>query len=165
MLKKILGKGNKGFTIIEVMIVLAIAGLILVVVLVAVPQLQRNQRDSARRDVLARLSTELLAYASNNNGVMPFADSGNGSIADFTTKYITGKVDAKNPSTGNPYVFGYAATGADAVAPTVDQVLVHRGATCNGESASGTTSTVTARSFAIRLQLEGGTTFYCVDNM
>ncbi|MDQ3065292.1 MAG: prepilin-type N-terminal cleavage/methylation domain-containing protein, partial [bacterium] len=33
---------NKGFTIIEVLIVLAIAGLIMLIVFLAVPALQRN---------------------------------------------------------------------------------------------------------------------------
>ncbi len=163
MLKNLLRRGQRGFTIIEVLIVLAIAGLILVVVLVAVPQLYRNQRDTARRDVLARVSTELLAFASNNNGVMPFAAAAPGNITQFTTFYITGKVDAKNPSTGNPYTIEYAPN--DTADPTVDQILVHRGATCSGERSTGSTNLPTARSFAIRLQLEGGTTFYCVDNM
>ncbi len=164
MLKNLLRKRQRGFTIIEVMIVLAIAGLILVVVLVAVPQLYRNQRDTARRDVLARVSTELLAFASNNNGVMPFATIPSaGDIVQFKNNYITGKVDAKNPSTGNPYTIEYAPN--DTADPTVDQILVHRGATCSGERSTGSTNLPTARSFAIRLQLEGGTTFYCVDNM
>ncbi|MFT4532577.1 MAG: prepilin-type N-terminal cleavage/methylation domain-containing protein [Candidatus Saccharimonadales bacterium] len=40
---------NKGFTIIETVIVLAIASLILVAVLAGVSQLRRNQRNSARK--------------------------------------------------------------------------------------------------------------------
>ena len=42
MLNKI-KKDNKGFTIIEVLIVLAIAGLIMLTVFLAVPSLQRQQ--------------------------------------------------------------------------------------------------------------------------
>ena len=37
---------KKGFTIIEVVLVLAIAGLIFLMVFVALPALQRGQRDS-----------------------------------------------------------------------------------------------------------------------
>ena len=44
-----LKKRNQGFTIIEVMIVLAIAGLIMLIVFLAVPALQRNQRNTARK--------------------------------------------------------------------------------------------------------------------
>lgn len=64
-------KKEEGFTIIEVMIVLAIGALILVVVLVAIPQLQRNQRNSARQNVAGRIAAELNNFAGNNNGLFP----------------------------------------------------------------------------------------------
>ena len=40
---------QKGFTIIEVMIVLAIAGLIILIVFLAVPALQRNGRNTQQK--------------------------------------------------------------------------------------------------------------------
>ncbi len=43
---------EKGFTIIEVVLVLAIAALIFLMVFIALPALQRNQRDTARKTVL-----------------------------------------------------------------------------------------------------------------
>lgn len=58
MLNKIgkkLGYKEDGFTIIEVMIVLAVAGLIMAIVLVAIPQLQRSQRNTSRKDTLGRI--------------------------------------------------------------------------------------------------------------
>src|SRR5690242_13565320 len=64
---------NKGFTIIEVLIVLAIAGLILAIVFLAVPQLQRNSRDNQRQNVGTRLAAELNTYSGNNQGSYPFA--------------------------------------------------------------------------------------------
>lgn len=44
---------RSGFTIIEVVLVLAIAGLIFLMVFVALPALQRNQRDTQRKNDLA----------------------------------------------------------------------------------------------------------------
>ena len=45
-----MGTGDKGgFTIIEVVLVLAIAGLIFLMVFIALPALQRSQRDTERR--------------------------------------------------------------------------------------------------------------------
>jgi prepilin-type N-terminal cleavage/methylation domain-containing protein len=44
MLNRLLKKGQSGFTIIEVMIVLAIAGLIMVVVLVAIPAIAEKPK-------------------------------------------------------------------------------------------------------------------------
>jgi prepilin-type N-terminal cleavage/methylation domain-containing protein len=66
-------KRAEGFTIIEVMIVLAIAGLIMVIVFIAVPQLQRNQRDNARQNIANRVKAEIETYAGNNQGLYPFA--------------------------------------------------------------------------------------------
>ena len=45
---------SSGFTIIEVALVLAIAGLIFLVVFLALPALQRSQRDTARRQDVAK---------------------------------------------------------------------------------------------------------------
>ena len=71
MFKNLLKKKNQsGFTIIEVMIVLAIAGLILVVVLIAVPQLQRNQRNSARKSDASRVATTVGNIVANQNGAV-----------------------------------------------------------------------------------------------
>ncbi|MCY4088787.1 MAG: type II secretion system protein [Candidatus Saccharibacteria bacterium] len=64
-------KNQQGFTIVEVMIVLAIAGLILAVVFVAVPALQRNQRDNARRNDAAYIRTQLNQMVANNGNRIP----------------------------------------------------------------------------------------------
>jgi prepilin-type N-terminal cleavage/methylation domain-containing protein len=86
-MKKI--RKSSGFTIIEVMIVLAIAGLILAVVLVAIPQLQKNQRNEARRSVLARISAEVNNYIGNNEGAVPTNGSGDRAFTDgFLERYI-----------------------------------------------------------------------------
>ena len=61
-------KKVSGFTIIEVMIVLAIAGLIMVIVFIAVPQLQRNQRDNARQNIANRERPEIETYDGNIQG-------------------------------------------------------------------------------------------------
>lgn len=70
MLRK-LNKDNKGFTIIEVLIVLAIAGLIMLVVFLAVPALQRNQRNTGRRSDAGRIAAAVNTYSANNNGAVP----------------------------------------------------------------------------------------------
>ena len=64
-------KKEGGFTIVEVMIVLAIAGLVLAIVFIAVPNLQRNARNNARRADLALLRAQVDTWTSNNNGKLP----------------------------------------------------------------------------------------------
>ena len=62
---------KKGFTIIEVVLVLAIAGLIFLMVFVALPALQRNQRDTARKNDMSRLVTAVQNYSSANRNNIP----------------------------------------------------------------------------------------------
>lgn len=70
-MRKKLQKRNQGFTIIEVMIVLAIAALILLIVLLAVPALQRNSRNTAIKNDAAAVVGGVSEFASNNDGKTP----------------------------------------------------------------------------------------------
>lgn len=71
MLSKYRQKRQEGFTIIEVLIVLAIAGLILLVVFLAVPALQRNSRNTQRDNDVAGILGGMSEYVNNNNGQLP----------------------------------------------------------------------------------------------
>src|SRR5215210_6728854 len=64
---------SEGFTIIEVLIVLAIAGLILLIVFLAVPALQRNSRNTSRKNDVANILGAISEYTNNNNGQLPVA--------------------------------------------------------------------------------------------
>jgi prepilin-type N-terminal cleavage/methylation domain-containing protein len=63
-------KQDKGFTIIEVMIVLAIAGLILLIVFLAVPALQRSSRNTQRKSDVGRVGSAATTVLSNNNNAI-----------------------------------------------------------------------------------------------
>src|SRR5438270_11644926 len=76
MLNK-LKKSNEGFTIIEVMIVLDIAGLILLIVFLAVPALQRSSRNTQRKNDAAGIAGAISNYVSNNSGTLPTLVSDN----------------------------------------------------------------------------------------
>src|SRR5580700_9373073 len=64
---------SQGFTIIEVMIVLAIAGLILLIVFLAVPALQRNARNTQRKNDVSGLVSAVSEYVNNAGGQLPTA--------------------------------------------------------------------------------------------
>lgn len=68
---KNINNNKKGFTIIEVVLVLAIAGLIFMMVFIALPALQRSQRDTQRSNDVARVQTALNQYQANNRGAIP----------------------------------------------------------------------------------------------
>ncbi len=76
---------KKGFTIIEVVLVLAIAGLIFLMVFIALPALQRSQRNTQREDDIARFLTAVNDYQTNNSGKTPFQT---GLLGTFTKRYI-----------------------------------------------------------------------------
>lgn len=80
-----MAKNRKGFTIIEVVLVLAIAGLIFLMVFIALPALQRSQRNTQREDDLSRFITAANDYQSNNSGKTPFET---GKLGTFTKRYI-----------------------------------------------------------------------------
>ena len=72
-------KTKEGFTIIEVVLVLAIAGLIFLMVFIALPALQRSQRDTSRRNDMSRVDTSLVQYQTNNStrsNNLPVAQAG-----------------------------------------------------------------------------------------
>lgn len=72
MLKNLLNKKRQeGFSIVEVMIVLAIAGLIILVVFLAVPALQRNSRNTEKRNVASSVASLVGEYRSANGGKNP----------------------------------------------------------------------------------------------
>jgi len=64
-------KLKKGFTIIETVLVLAIAGLIMALVFLALPALQTGQRDQARKQDVNNISVALASYLASNNATYP----------------------------------------------------------------------------------------------
>lgn len=154
-------KRQEGFTIIEVVLVLAIAGLIFLVVFLAVPALQRSQRDTQRRNDAARFMSQLSNYQSNNKGSVPTAATGTGAgtVGAFVSAYLdngSGSPDNwKDPSSGSVYA---RVTGTPA---NEGEWNYYVGQVCNGETP--TTSGASARNVAFVMKLEGAGSF-CATN-
>ena len=64
-------KLKTGFTIIEVVLVLAIAGLIFLMIFIALPALQRSQRDTQRKRDADRFLAAIQSYQANNRNKLP----------------------------------------------------------------------------------------------
>ncbi len=98
-------KNKKGFTIIEVVLVLAIAGLIFLMVFIALPALQRSQRNTQRKDDLARFITAITEYKSNNSNQSPFKnDTTKKNLIDKYIKGTGGDAQWQDPD-GTSYQF------------------------------------------------------------
>jgi prepilin-type N-terminal cleavage/methylation domain-containing protein len=141
-------KKEKGFTLIEIVLVLAIAGLLLVIVFLAVSGAQKARRDSQRKNDGAGFAAALEAYAGNNQGSYPAIGVNPPLNATYWSR--------KDPTTGNAYIF----TNAVNVAPAAGTIGYATNATCNGGVGTGAGS---ARNYAVVTGLEQGGSI-CVDN-
>jgi prepilin-type N-terminal cleavage/methylation domain-containing protein len=145
---------QKGFTIIEVVLVLAIAALIFLMVFIALPALQRSQRDTQRKADVARVQTAIQNYQSNNRNSLP-------GDAEFNTllipKYLTVGGDSFADPNGNDYKFKAGSLADNAAFNTEESIMYFtRGAVCNGDSAPKTGQGQSK--VAIQYKLEGGGT-------
>ena len=146
-------KDAKGFTIIEVALVLAIAGLIFLVVFLALPALQRSQRDTARRQDAGRIVSALQNCMSDNQ-------------ADLTNCYATGGGGIDGPVGTSGYLGGKLsqittidakATAAPA-ANSYNTASVIKGGSCNGTAI--VTGGTASKNAAVVVNIESGTQ-YC----
>ena len=158
---------KKGFTIIEVSLVLAIAGLIFLMVFIALPALRASQRDTQRRESVALMIDALKKYQSNNRGALPSSD-----WDDFEEKYLGNNFIDPN---GMEYIIMPLScdTQADvncsdartdniynAAFPNNYHMVVVTRATCNGSRAVGTSN---PRRVAVLYMLERGGV-YCANS-
>ena len=68
---------KEGFTLIETVLVLGIAGLIFLMMIIALPALQRTERDTERKEDVAHLLEKIKEYQTNNRGALPgLSDTG-----------------------------------------------------------------------------------------
>lgn len=157
MLSKLKKSNSSGFTIIEVMIVLAIAGLILLIVFLAVPALQRNARNTQRKTDVGTIGAAANTIKSNNNG----------DVTKITTSALNSEISKLSYYLNDPtHVYaGDSAVAANLNAITsIDQVSVVTNAKC-GATASAN-AVVASRQIAVLYATENGAsagTSVCVD--
>lgn len=156
MLKKLQkSKDQKGFTIIEVLIVLAIAGLIMVVVFLAVPALQRSGRNNALNTDANNILASVGDYSTNNGGTLPKAITFSGGVVT---------VGASGTNTESPKVDGSVvavslngtAISSTAAVGTI-QIITGTTAACNPTGTNLlTNATASSRSYVVLYVAEGG---------
>lgn len=162
---------KQGFTIIEVVLVLAIAGLIFLMVFIALPALQRNQRDTQRKNDMGRLSSAIVNYTNSNRGSLPTDYSA------FETQYLTTGGDsfvdpagAPSGSNATTYTFtaadnadlaGSGQTSAKNYANSQNTIYYTPGYICG--DTSSTVASGGSRKVAFRMALEGGG-YFCSSN-
>lgn len=156
MLQKIKER-ERGFTIIEVLIVLAIAGLILLIVFLAVPALQRNARNTSRKNDVSALASALSEYIDNTGGTVPAASCTGAPatpcafLSDWNPGFYT--------KTATTFTYTYSAT-VPANAPgdpkNVDNIAVYSAVACNPTGTAASTANASVRNVAILYDVEVG---------
>lgn len=153
-----LRKRNEGFTIIEVLIVLAIAGLIMLVVFLAVPALQRNSRNTQIKSAASAILGVVNEYQDVNSGQMPTTVAiSNGTI---TASGATGTT----PATGKTQS-GYSASIAafpTTAANNTGEFRVGIDQKCNGNT--GFTATPRAIAVGFIVETGSGEATQCVES-
>ena len=108
---------KKGFTIIEVVLVLAIAGLIFAMVFIALPALQRSQRDQSRKN-----DTSTVAAAINN---WNSANRNGGTFSEESLRKYVEKLDQYDKSSELK-----VATPGASMSVASNEIKVMRGKKC-----------------------------------
>lgn len=177
---------KKGFTIIEVVLVLAIAGLIFLMVFIGLPALQRSQRNTQRRQDMARIMTAFNDFQAAR-GHMPQTDNkiDGTELSELVNRYIVGENDFVDKNTvftireckgrkefcdpdGTSYHFERRQPYPETPIGHVDWngkdhgIYYFKQAKCGG-SEDGLEIAQGSNSIAIVYELEGGSK-YCVDN-
>jgi len=171
MLNKLQKRNNRksdGFTIIEVMIVLAIAALILIIVLFAVPTLQRNSRNTTMKNDASSIVGGITTYESDNNGTPPTVVDGTGSItiATGTTSSPTNpeKIKVNGSTKVSVVTTAPSAAGSTSGQLPIGTIQVVAGASC--PTSLGGSGNSAARAFSVyyATETQGGATLQCVDS-
>lgn len=157
-----LQKQQKGFTIIEVLIVLAIAGLIVLIVFLAVPALQRNSRNTQRKNDVSALVGGVQEFTNNNNGKLPTTTADYDKIKGTSTASGNAKLSFYDPA---QVTINTANNTAQTPATNqIDNVIITNYVKCDNASANATTTSgATKRNVAAVFHVEtsGGTQIQC----
>lgn len=132
---------------------LAIAALIFLMIFVALPALQRGQRDTARKEDVGAVASALNTFRSNNSGSFSAISSSQTNFQNnFVSKYIDklSQYDATN-----------VRLSTSLTSDPGNNILVSFGAKCATDGSGDAESSTNNRLAAVRVKLENAQVAYC----
>lgn len=148
-------KNKKGFTIIEVVLVLAIAGLIFLMVFLALPTLQRSQRDTFRKQQANMIRDAYTRKYANSRGLISGA-----TLDGIISSGYAEEDELKDPSTGEVYRYYQPAWGGPLYSNfseiPIGSYGFDTGGYCEGNIPRDIPGTNNYRNMVIVIPLEGG---------
>lgn len=114
---------ERGFTIVELLIVIVVIAILAAITIVAFSGIQQRSRDSARQADVSNLVKALVAYTSEGNNWPATGAAAATALNGYTTANVDSTVTAKlgtTPTSGAPNTYGYTScpTGATGSAIT-----------------------------------------------
>jgi prepilin-type N-terminal cleavage/methylation domain-containing protein len=134
-----------GFTIIELLIVLAMAGVILMLTFLALPALQRNSHNTQRRQNVTAVLTAISHYQLNNGGTIP-------DPSDTTWKQ---SLKLTEYSQGDIYIF-LGSTATLPAASNVDRINIYNYHRCDDTTHGATSQAADYRDIVALYAIEKG---------
>ena len=157
------GEAKTGFTIIEVALTIAIAGLIFLMIFIALPWLRASQRDTKRREDLIHFISEVKTFQQKNRGALPGVGENPGIItwddasstvnppaaaswSEFYRDYLKESFEDPDGEHYTLYNIGPCSSGGivdgecdmananDTIFPNDYRIIVVSSATCKGNS-------------------------------
>jgi prepilin-type N-terminal cleavage/methylation domain-containing protein len=157
----------RGYTLIEIVIALAILGGIIVIVLIGILGTQRSRRDHVRKQDVAQLAAAGMNYAGNNLGSIATSQA---MVDEVRTQYFLNRPD---PALHAPYTITFRPVGAaHSDKPPVGTIYYQIGHWCNTGPQSmpdNPTDPIAGTAhdpskFVVWTTLENGATATCADN-
>lgn len=166
------GESGRGFTIIEVVLVLALAGLIFLMIFLALPTLQRSQRDQQRRNDLSEFNAAVVSWQATQRKKLDTQAE----AEDLIDKYMGNQNDPTSTDKYEVIYYPHTSNHTDVLLPPLGTIVVVGGHICGsdadnypGGSATLITgvpgSTVHDTSlYSVLMRLEATNTEFCIDN-
>lgn len=148
---------KKGFSLIEIVLVLALSGMLLAVVFLSIPPLQAGQKDQSRKKDTFNVLNALTVYQGKNSGENP----------PDNFRYIPYEVKLSTASANNAIrLESYSQDST--IDLTIGQVSVVKGAKCYDNFQATPNNKYhtlgTSRQIAVIVPFENGTDFWCIQS-
>lgn len=150
---------QQGFSLIELIMILAIAGILSALVFVAISDAQHNQRDDVRRNAAERYLNAAKQYVADHNGAVPTSATDASAPTNILSTYLT----ASGATFQNPQGVNWTAGYGYGVPGTSSLIFLSPQASCSAgiSVANGGTNT---RQIAVVVQLETSGQSYCLSS-